>query len=156
MRTGNTFRVFAVVFAMSFSMAVLADQPTNIEEIVKQQREIRAQIEGDEYDLSQRERRKVFKDQERILELAEGHNSVDELNPVEQVEFRNAVERVAAAIADTRADRDNREVCWRERQSGSKIMKTVCGTQQEIADLRRGAREYLSAPRTCVPPGCGQ
>jgi hypothetical protein len=156
MRTGNMFRVFAAVFAMSFSMAVLADQPTNIEEIVKQQREIRAQIEADEYDLSPRERRQVFKDQERVFEMAEGHSSVDDLNPNEQVEFRNAIERVAAAIADTRAERDDREICWRERQSGSKIMKTVCGTQGEIADLRRGAREYMSAPRTCVPPGCGQ
>lgn len=152
----SMFRAMFAASLMCFSVAVLASASSNIGEIVQQQRELRAQIQADEFDLDKRERRKVLKDQDRIFEMAEGRSSVDDLDPDEQVEFRNAIERIAAAIADTRADREEREICWRERQSGTKIMKTVCGSETEVAEARSGAREFLQRPRVCVPPGCGQ
>ena len=66
----------------------------------------------------------------------------------------------ASWIADAdhhfgRAGRDEQDVCWRERMSGTSRMVTRCGTEKERDQAREGARDFLQRPKICSGPGCG-
>lgn len=93
--------------------------------------------------------------QKEVFAAIDGRSSLAELSIDEKVKLENALERINAQVVGTRAASESQDVCWREAKSGSKLMVTRCGTQEERDEARRGARAWMDKPKVCVPPGCG-
>jgi hypothetical protein len=71
------------------------------------------------------------------------------------VRFAKALESINAEVVGTRGAQEQRDVCWTEAKTGSKMKVARCGTQEEIDETRHGARAWMERPKVCVPPGCG-
>jgi hypothetical protein len=124
--------------------------------IIQQQQELKADLDdGGVEGLTPRQNKLVRKAQDEVFAVAAGKTTMDELSIDEKVRLENALERINAEIVDTRAARDDQNVCWRERVSGTGLKKTRCGTKAEMREAREGARDYLEKPKVCMPPGCG-
>lgn len=148
--------ICALVLLAGVSLQAVAES-TTFEAIIQEQQQIKSEFAQGEYpDLTPRAKRLLTSAQDTIFSVAEGKSSVDEMSPDDQVRFKNAVEQVNAILIGRRSGEESKEVCWRERQVGSQVMKTVCGTQKERDEVRQGAHDFLNKPHVCVPPGCGQ
>lgn len=126
--------------------------------IVEQQRGLRGDLDaGAIAGLTPRQVQQVRKAQAEVFALAEGKATLDALSIDEKVRLENALERINAIVVDARGGggEANRNVCWRERTTGTAMMTTRCGTVAEKEQAREGARGFLERPRVCVPPGCG-
>ena len=138
------------------SGGALASETATLAQIVQQQQGLRAQLDrGDTSDLTPRRARAVRKAQDQVFRLAEGKSQLDELNIEERVQLENALETINAEVVGTRVAQENRDVCWTEAKSGSKLKVTRCGTQEEIDEARRGARAWMEKLKICSGPGCG-
>ena len=131
-------------------------QVDGLELIREQQLELKAALDAGETEgLSVREVNRIRKEQAGVFELLEGKATLSDMSVNEKVELENALERINAYVKGGRAGRDEQNVCWRERMSGTSRMVTRCGTEKERDVAREGAREFLGKPRVCIPPGCG-
>lgn len=121
-----------------------------------QQLELKASLEGGNAEgLTRREVNRIRKEQEAVFALIDGKATLAELSIHEKVELENALERINAYVKGGRAARDEQDVCWRERMSGTSRMVTRCGTEKERDQAREGARDFLQRPKICSGPGCG-
>ena len=127
-----------------------------LELIREQQLELKAALDAGETEgLSVREVNRIRKEQVGVFALIDGKATLADMSINQKVELENALERINAYVKGGRAGRDEQDVCWRERMSGTSRMVTRCGTEKERDLAREGAREFLGKPRVCIPPGCG-
>lgn len=127
-----------------------ADGRDRFQLVMEQQRQLRTELDGGGIEgLNARQNNAIRKAQKEVFALAEGKHGLDELSMDEKIRFENALERINAEMVDTRAARDDQDVCWRERVSGTTMKKTRCGTQAERREAREGARDFLERPKTC-------
>lgn len=146
--------VILLCLLLSASFSVGASD--SLKTILAQQQQLRATLEsGDTTGLTPRQIKVVRNAQADVFALTKGKSTLEEMNIEEKVRLENALERINAEIRGTRLSSEEKQVCWRERKSGSKLMVTRCGTQAEIDQAREGARAWMEKPRICVPPGCG-
>jgi hypothetical protein len=141
--------------ALLFSGPLCATSTAPLPDIVQQQQKIRDELASGTLKLNPRQTRIVGEQQAIVFEVTEGKTSLSDLNADEQVRLRNALEAINAQVSPRLTANDEREVCWREKRTGSKLVTTVCGTEKERREAREGARDYLSKPSICQPPGCG-
>lgn len=146
--------VSALVLAVAMSAAAAA-RAESLAEIRQQQTQIQQELARGDLVLDARSQRTVEAQQRIVFTLIEGRAEVGELTPPKQVELRNALEKIRAAVSQDALAEEDREVCWQERRTGSKLTTTVCGTVRERQQAKEGARDYLQRPRICAPPGCG-
>lgn len=132
-----------------------ANPPESLSEITGQQLKLKKDIQEGRVSLSPRARRIVDEQQDIVFAVSDGKSSVSDLTADQQVRLRNALEQIDAEVAGTRLAQDDKEVCWREKRTGSKLVTTVCGTVRERREAREGARDYMQRPRICTPPDCG-
>ncbi|MBF6023059.1 hypothetical protein [Lysobacter niastensis] len=135
-------------------LAALAGEPVTAESglqlILKQQNELKADIDAGRTDgLTTRQVNQIRKAQVEVFAVTEGKTGLGQLTVEEQVRLENALERINAEVQNTRAARDNQNVCWRERVSGTKVNVTRCGTEAEMREAREGARDFLERPKVC-------
>ncbi len=124
--------------------------------ILRQQQEIRADLEdGGIEGLTPRQNSLVRKEQTEVFAVTEGKSRLDDLSIDEKVRLENALERINALVVNTRQAGDKKNVCWRERVSGTTVKKTRCGTEAEMREAREGARDFMEKSKICVPPNCG-
>jgi len=97
----------------------------------------------------------IRKGQQEFFAITDGKDRLEALSLDEKIRLDNALERINAQVKGTRQGQDAQDVCWREKTSGTTIMRTRCGTQGEIREAREGARDFMEKPKVCVPPGCG-
>lgn len=147
--------VSALVLAVSMVSATAVARAESLAEIRQQQTQIQEELARGELVLDARSKRTVEAQQRIVFRLIEGRVEVGELTPPKQVELRNALEKIRAAVSQDALAEADREVCWQERRTGSKLTTTVCGTVRERQQAKEGARDYLQRPRICAPPGCG-
>lgn len=147
--------VSALVLAVSMVSATAVARAESLAEIRQQQTQIQEELARGELVLDARSKRTVEVQQRIVFALIEGRVEVGELTPPKQVELRNALEKIRAAVSQDALAEADREVCWQERRTGSKLTTTVCGTVRERQQAKEGARDYLQRPRICAPPGCG-
>lgn len=127
-----------------------ADSRDRLQIVLEQQREIQADVDGGRFEgLSPRQANAVRKAQKEVFAVTAGKQSLDQLSMDEKIRLENALERINAEIVDTRSARDDQDVCWRERVSGTGMKKTRCGTQAEMREAREGARGFLERPKVC-------
>lgn len=135
--------------------AISEERNISLESMVAQQIALRDALARGPVDLTPRQVAVVRKSQAEFFRVVEGKTTMDQLAIDEKVRVENALEKINAVVVGTNAARANRDVCWREQKTGSKVMVTRCGTQQEIDQAREGARGFLEKPKICMPPGCG-
>lgn len=123
-------------------------QPT-LQQIVAQQTQLRGQVaakRGAFKDMSEGDRERLLKQQNRLLSLLEGRNSIDELRPEERVDVFNVLQEVNAAV--TKAE-DERKICERTRLTGSHRFQVVCMTAKEYREHKDNAQKSLRTPVKC-------
>lgn len=154
----NVLRCMVALLLAAGLCAVAAAQSesASLQEILDQQAEIAAGIEAGDYaHLPARSISAIKRAQRTIANVTGGRTEIGQLPPQDQVHLENALQTVKAHLSGTRVAREEQQVCWRERPTGSKIAETRCGTEGERDIARAGARGYMERPRVCAPPGCG-
>lgn len=154
---------FVTGFVLAFSLCVggvvsaqVEAAPDPLRMIVDEQTALARDLEsGNVRGLTQRQVLLVRRAQRDVFAVVSGRTSLAQLSIDEKVVLQNALERINAQLVGTRAASESQDVCWREAKTGSKMMVTRCGTQEERDEARRGARAWMEKPRVCVPPGCG-
>ena len=142
-------------FFLMLAVPLRAASPASLPDIVQQQQQIRDELASGALPLNPRQKRIVGEQQAIVFSVTEGKTSVADLTADEQVGMRNALGVINAQVSTRVTAEDEREVCWREKRTGSKLVTTVCGTEKERREAREGARDYMSRPSICQPPGCG-
>jgi hypothetical protein len=136
-------RIFLAAIVMAFSASAHASPPLDIDKIVIQQREIRADLIAgtgryDQMPASKRE--EIVKKQDDLLRMLEGKATSDDLSEDQRVTVLNSLESIEAAIS---SEEGERKVCTRERTLGSNRLTRVCRTEAQMAAEREQAREQL-------------
>ena len=142
-----------VIGAMGILPAANAAQ--SLVEIREQQTRLRDDLAAGTLKLDAGDRRKVTEQQGVVFRLIQGKSDIDELDPRQQVDLRNALEVIGASVSQVATSEDDREVCWREKRTGSKLVTTICGTVRERQQAKEAARDFLQEPRACRGSGCG-
>ena len=145
---------FVLVLAAGQAMA---NARIDLKVLLNQQISINRQIEespdGMGVDSLQRDR--LNRAQRVVTDIAVKKRTLDQLNPADQIRLRNALGEVYAILKATRVAQEQRDVCWRERRTGSQIQSTRCATFEELLLAREGARAWLEDPPTCASRGNG-
>ncbi len=145
---------FALVLALAAPLAAVAQETVEpvgkFDQIVAQQQALKRDLDAGNNDgMTTRQINAIRKAQTDVFAVTEGKTSLDQLSMDDKVRLENALERINAEVKNTRAGRDDKQVCWRERTSGSNTKVTRCGTEAEMREAREGARDFLERPRVC-------
>ncbi|WP_342316418.1 hypothetical protein [Lysobacter sp. FW306-1B-D06B] len=144
--------VLALALALPFA-AIAQDAPAppqKLEQIVTQQQALKRDLDAGKTDgMTTRQVNVIRKAQTDVFAVTEGKTSLDQLSMDDKVRLENALERINAEVKNTRAGHDDKQVCWRERMSGTSTKVTRCGTESEMREAREGARDFLERPKVC-------
>lgn len=146
---------FAAVLIGASTFLPLANASESLADIRQQQTQIRDDLAKGTLTLETGKRQSVDEQQRVVFGLIDGKQSLGELNPAQRINLRNALETINAALSKTSSAEEDREVCWQEKRTGSKLVTTVCGTVRERQQAKEGARDFMQRPRMCGGPGCG-
>lgn len=123
--------------------------------ILEQQREIRKQSEvstGTYARFEPAELDRMHRAQDRIFQMLNGVNDIDQLDADRQAELLNAIEEVKAVIAQ---NEDDRQICRREHKLGSTMKQTVCATVAERRAITEAAQDLKGKSSICANGDCG-
>lgn len=142
MMTKPSLFVCLLSLAMAFD-AGAADPVLRSEDILAQQREIRADMDArtDRYvDMPRSTRKAILADQERLAALLEGKADTSQLDPssLDQV-----VSLLASIDAAVNRSGDERLICTREARIGSNFMTRVCRTPSQIREQQAAGQKAL-------------
>ncbi|HJW46872.1 MAG TPA: hypothetical protein VJ484_10350 [Lysobacter sp.] len=115
----------------------------SVDEIVIQQQQIQADAKAGRNgwdSISPDKKSELASKQQRIFALLEGKHSVADLYPSDQVELANALEWIKALATNAE---DERQVCTRERTTGSNRTTTSCSTVGEIRRRREATKDAM-------------
>jgi hypothetical protein len=127
--------------AVEASGTIRTDQ--SVDEIVIQQQQIQADARAGRNgwdSISPGQKSELASKQQRIFALLEGKRSVADLYPGDQVELANAMEWIKALATNAE---DERQVCTRERTTGSNRTTTSCSTVGEIRRRREATKDAM-------------
>lgn len=113
------------------------------EEIVRMQRALRAKLEsptGEYARFSPEAISKMERAQDKVFQMLEG-KSLDQLNDYEKTDLSNALDQIKATLL---ANDGNRQICHRERRTGTNLVSLRCET---MAEREARARESNDAMR---------
>ncbi len=148
------FMMGAVLAALLLPGAVAAsDAPqivvnTDARAIVAQQQEIREDAvagKGVYGDLSERDRRRLMAEQDKVLALLEGKERSTELSQIDQTALFNSLESISAIVNQAE---DERMVCERVRPTGSNRAERVCMTVAQRREAARRSQQSMDAVQT--------
>jgi hypothetical protein len=151
MRLNASLAIVVLAGALLISpLAIANDTETqSLTEIREQQLALRQDVldkQGRFKDMGERERQELVAKQTRLINLAEGRDSLAMLSPADQVETINTLEWIKATI--TRAE-DERLVCQRTKVVGSNRSTRVCRTVAELRRDRAEAEKSLEERKMC-------
>lgn len=127
-----------------------AAQEDGLQMILAQQQQLQRDLDdGKTSGMTTRQVNIIRKSQKQVFAVTEGKSRLDQLTMDEKVQLENALERINAEVKGTRAGQDSKQVCWREKQTGTTINVTRCGTEAEMREAREGARDFLERPKVC-------
>jgi hypothetical protein len=126
-----------------FSLSAHANQPLDIDKVVTQQRELRADLmagSGRYKQMPASKRQQILKKQDELLRMLEGKETSDDLSADQRMAAFNSLEWIEAAINDEKGER---MICRRERTIGSNRVTRICRTEAQMAAERERARDEL-------------
>lgn len=83
--------------------------------------------------------------QDNVFAMLRGVTSIDQLNPDQRTALSNSLDEIKAILL---ANDGNRQVCHRERRTGSNLIELRCET---VADREAHARDSAEAMRQQAP-----
>ncbi|MCC7248726.1 MAG: hypothetical protein IT473_08885 [Lysobacter sp.] len=152
----RAWKVCGLAVALGVSFASMAADPPaaeppqpTLQQIVEQQTQLRTQVaakRGAFKDMHDGDRDRLLKQQDRLLQMLDGHQNLDELRVEQRVEVFNHLQSVNAAV--TQAE-DDREVCERTRLAGSHRFTSVCMSAREYREHKENARRSVRTIGKC-------
>ena len=142
--------ITAVLFLPAIAVSAPDDvsKPT-LPEIHEQQTELRVDVvagKGQFKDMSNQDRVALAKQQDEVLGLIDGKESLDELNDVEKVRAFNLLESIKATIVK---NDDDRVICERYRPVGSNRVERACATVAERRKIQEASATALPDRALC-------
>lgn len=128
-----------------------ADQPQTVSEILTFQRGLRERLDkpyGEYSRFKESDLVRMKRAQDKVFSMLQGVSSLDQLSPEQKTDLSNALDEVKATLL---ANEGNRQICHRERKTGSNMIELRCET---VADREAHARDSREAMREIAPsPG---
>ncbi|RDZ26783.1 hypothetical protein [Lysobacter silvisoli] len=140
--------LFAVLSCAAFAAVANVGR---LGQILQEQREIRAETERPTGAYARFDRNQIDKmqrAQDRIFRLLDGVDQVEQLDREKQVELFNSLEEVKAVLA---ANENDRQICRRERKTGTTLREVRCATVGERTKLTNEARDWKGDSGVCAP-----
>lgn len=119
------------------------DTSQSVQSVVEQQQRIREEVTAKRNgweEVPAKKRSAVLRDQDQLLMLLEGKQTIGDLNPDQQIKAANLLESINAAVTGAG---DQRKVCTRERKIGSNFTQRVCRTAGDMRAEREATRTGL-------------
>lgn len=83
--------------------------------------------------------------QDNVFAMLRGVNSLDQLSPNQRTELSNSLDEIKSILL---ANEANRQICHRERKTGSNLIELRC---ESVADREAHARDSAEAMRERAP-----
>lgn len=145
--------IFAVCLAQAQDVAPKSQ--STLPDILSQQREIRADLQAgaEKYrHVDPMRRSRVYAAQGKVFPLLEGHQSLSELRPDDQLAVFNALKLIESHLV--KPEEDDRMVCERAALAGTRRYTTVCMTEAERRNKADKAKQVLFERAACTTSGC--
>lgn len=148
MNIRNLLAATVATLAVGLSVAMASTEkpvPPAVRDIVVQQSHLRAMVlagRGPFKDLTANDRDALVKTQTRVLEMLDGHGSIDELLVDEKIELFNHLESVKAAVNKAT---DDRQVCERTKVIGSNRYRLLCMNVSDYREYKQQAQKTLTS-----------
>jgi phosphoenolpyruvate carboxylase len=128
-----------------------------VADIVAQQQQLRSKVQREKsgWDAIPKDKRdELLTRQQRLLDLLSGKDTVGDLSPPDQVEVANTLEWINALANNAE---DERQVCRRERKTGSHQVTTICQTVADMNAQRERTKETMRVGErlNSTPPPSG-
>jgi predicted transglutaminase-like cysteine proteinase len=135
--------------------ALAAEAPTHsgkatLSEVVDAQKRLRADIEAGRQTFAPDSKKRLLEAQDSLFAIAANNSTEADLNEQEWVDLFNAQEEINQIVQKSAAD--SREVCRRERPTGSNRSRTTCRT---VAEWRANEPSQLDLLRISREAGEG-
>ena len=150
--------VVALSLAMVSGMAFAADtapaqapaeQTTqSVSEILTVQRGLRDRLERHSGEYARFDNDAVARmerAQDKVFAMLRGVDSLDQLSPNQRTELSNSLDEIKAILL---ANEGNRQICHRERKTGSNMIQLRCET---VAEREAHSRDSAEAMRQIAP-----
>jgi len=140
MNMAGSLLAVLVLIGISDCQAGTINTKQSINEIVVQQQQIRKDVKAEArgWDaIPQSKRTELLAKQDQLFSLLAGKQTLGDLNETEQMEVADRVEWIRA-LADNAEE--ERQICRRERTTGSNRVVTVCRTVAEIKKERERSK----------------
>jgi len=128
-----------------------AVQPQTVSEILTFQRNLRERLDkpyGEYSRFDQAALSHMKRAQDKVFAMLQGVSSLDQLSPNQKTDLSNSLDEIKATLL---ANEGNRQICHRERKTGSNLIELRCET---VADREAHARDSREAMREIAPsPG---
>jgi hypothetical protein len=125
-----------------------ADQPQTVSEILSLQRGLRERLDrpyGEYSRFDESALARMKRAQDKVFVMLKGVNSLDQLSPSEKTDLSNSLDEIKAILL---ANESNRQICHRERKTGSNMIQLRCET---VAAREANARDSREAMREIAP-----
>jgi hypothetical protein len=127
------------------------DQPQTVSEILTFQRALRERLDkpyGEYSRFGESALSHMKRAQDKVFAMLQGVSSLDQLTPNQKTDLSNSLDEIKATLL---ANEGNRQICHRERKTGSNLIELRCET---VADREAHARDSREAMREIAPsPG---
>jgi hypothetical protein len=125
-----------------------SDQPQSASEIITFQRELRERLDkpyGEYSRFSETDLARMKRAQDNVFRILHGVSSIDQLSPDQKTDMSNSLDQIKATLL---ANEGNRQICHRERKTGSNLIALRCET---VAEREAHARESNEEMRRLAP-----
>lgn len=130
-----------------------AEPQATLADLVAAQQALRKEITAGKQTFAEEDQKALLQAQDELFAIAADNPTDADLSEAEWVKAFNAQEQINQIVKASAADQ--REVCRRERPTGSNRMRSVCHTvaewrsmQASQADIMHMTREGNTGPRT--------
>jgi len=139
----------AVVSSAAFAAETAPAAPTqSVAEILAVQHGLRDRLERHNGEYARFDANAVARmerAQDNVFAMLRGVNSLDQLSPNQRTELSNSLDEIKSILL---ANEANRQICHRERKTGSNLIELRC---ESVADREAHARDSAEAMRERAP-----
>jgi len=139
----------AVVSSAAFAAETAPAAPTqSVAEILAVQHGLRDRLERHNGEYARFDANAVARmerAQDNVFAMLRGVDSLDQLSPNQRTELSNSLDEIKSILL---ANEANRQICHRERKTGSNLIELRC---ESVADREAHARDSAEAMRERAP-----
>jgi hypothetical protein len=128
--------------------AGMGAQPQSVSEILSFQHALRERLDkpyGEYSQFGEGALSRMKRAQDNVFRMLQGVRSIDQLTPEQKTDLSNSLDDIKATLL---ANEGNRQVCHRERRTGSNLIELRCET---VAQREANARDSGEEMRRMAP-----